>query len=181
MGQGKKPPIIGSVNLREEDSLGIHRPQGDITAALISGWLSDFCKVCKGFPTIWRNAKDNLSIDTLEPLVDWAKGRFDYFLRICKECAEDGFPNATFVTLPMYISAMSRSVNMADKNQKDSWRSELTAMSVTTEECCRVRVMYDMELHMVVVRALKRRQSRCQVSVVHPRQGNTFVTKVERK
>ena len=89
MGQGKKPPMIGSVNLREEDSRVIHRPQGDITAALISGWLSDFCKVCKGFPTIWRNAKDNLSIDTLEPLVDWARGRFDYFLRICKECAED--------------------------------------------------------------------------------------------
>ena len=60
VGQGKKPPIIGSVNLREEYSLVIHRPQGDITAALISGWLSDFCKVCKGFPTIWRNAKDNL-------------------------------------------------------------------------------------------------------------------------
>ena len=58
VGQGKKPPIIGSVNLREEYSLIIHRPQGDITAALISGWLSDFCKVCKGFPTIWRNAKD---------------------------------------------------------------------------------------------------------------------------
>ena len=35
VGQGKKPPMIGSVNLREEDSLVIHRPQGDITAALI--------------------------------------------------------------------------------------------------------------------------------------------------
>ena len=32
---------------------------------------------------------------------------------------------------------------------------------------------------MVVVRALKRRQSRCQVSVVHPREGNTFATGVE--
>ena len=41
--------------------------------------------------------------------------------------------------------------------------------------------MYDMELHMVVVRALKRRQSRCQVSVVHPREGNTFVTEVEKE
>ena len=49
------------------------------------------------------------------------------------------------------------------------------------EECCRVWVMYDMELHMVVVRALKRRQSKCQVSVVHPREGNTFVTKVEKE
>ena len=98
VGQGKKPPMIGSVNLREVDSLVIHRPKGDITAALISGWLSDFCKACKGFPTIWRNAKDNLSSDTLQPLVDWAKGRFEYFLRICRKCAEDGFPNATFVT-----------------------------------------------------------------------------------
>ena len=35
------------------------------------------------------------------------------------------------------------------------------------------------KLHMVVVRALKRRQSRCQVSVVHPREGNTFATGVE--
>ena len=34
---------------------------------------------------------------------------------------------------------------------------------------------------MVVVRALKRRQSKCQVSVVHPREGNTFVTKVEKE
>ena len=65
--------MIGSVNLREEDSLVIHHPQGDITAAVISGWLSDFCKVCKGFPTIWRNVKDNLSTDTLEPLVDWQR------------------------------------------------------------------------------------------------------------
>ena len=41
--------------------------------------------------------------------------------------------------------------------------------------------MYDMELHMVVVRALKRRQRRFQVSVVHPREGNTFVTEVEKE
>ena len=51
VGQGKKPPIIGSVNLREEDSLVIHRLQGDITAALISGWLSDFAMSAKkGLP-----------------------------------------------------------------------------------------------------------------------------------
>ena len=81
----------------------------------------------------------------------------------------------------MYIPTMCLSVNMADKNQRDLWRSELTAMSVTLEECCRVWVMYDIELHMVVVRALKRRQSRCQVSVVHPREGNTFVTEVEKE
>ena len=54
-------------------------------------------------------------------------------------------------------------------------------MSVTLEECCRVWVMYDIELHMVVGRALKRRQSKCQASVVHPREGNTFVAKVEKE